>query len=98
MWNIFCLLEDLCVKTGTRFLLRDKRLFELSEFEITRVDCSLPSDRSKAVPLLQILFVSRWNVTFVLPLFVPHLSFCSFRKAVIPECGMTWSSSHILIL
>ena len=34
-----CLLVDLCVKTGTRFSLRDKRLFEISEFEITRVDC-----------------------------------------------------------
>ena len=32
-----CLLVDLCVKIGTRFLLRDKRLFEISE--ITRVDC-----------------------------------------------------------
>ena len=36
-----CLLVDLCVKTGTRFSLRDKRLFEISEFEITRVNCSL---------------------------------------------------------
>ena len=34
-----CLLADLCVQTGTRFSLRDKRLFEISEFEITRVDC-----------------------------------------------------------
>ena len=34
-----CLLVDLCIKTGTRFSLRDKRLFEISEFEITRVDC-----------------------------------------------------------
>ena len=39
--TIFCyLLVDLCVKTGTRFPLRDKRLFEISEVEITRVDCS----------------------------------------------------------
>ena len=34
-----CLLVALCVKTGTRFSLRDKRLFEISEFEITTVDC-----------------------------------------------------------
>ena len=34
-----CLSVDLCVKTGTRISLRDKRLFEISEFEITRVDC-----------------------------------------------------------
>ena len=35
----YCLLVDLCVKTGTRFSLRDKRLFAISEFEITGVDC-----------------------------------------------------------
>ena len=35
-----CLLEDLRVKTGTSFSLRDKRLFEISEVEITRVDCT----------------------------------------------------------
>ena len=38
-----CLLVDLCIKTGTRFSLRDKRLFEISEFEITRVDCNFVS-------------------------------------------------------
>ena len=27
------------LKTGTRFSLRDKRLLEITEFEITRVDC-----------------------------------------------------------
>ena len=37
--TIFCyLLLDFHVKTGTRFLLRDKRIFEISEVEITRVD------------------------------------------------------------
>ena len=37
---IFCYpLLDFHVKTGTRFLLRDKRFFEISEVEITRVDC-----------------------------------------------------------
>ena len=34
-----CLLVDLCVKIGTRFLPRDKRLFEICELEIPRVDC-----------------------------------------------------------
>ena len=33
------LLLDLHVKTGTRFSFRDKRLFEISDVEITRVDC-----------------------------------------------------------
>ena len=39
--TIFCyLFLDFHVKTGTRISLRDKRLFEISEVEITRVDCS----------------------------------------------------------
>ena len=34
--TIFCrLLVDLCIKRGTRFSLRDKRLFEINEVEIT---------------------------------------------------------------
>ena len=38
--TIFCyLMVDFYVKTGTRFSLRDKRLFEITEVEITRVDC-----------------------------------------------------------
>ena len=37
--NISHLLLDFHVSTGTRFSLRDKRLFEISEVEITRVDC-----------------------------------------------------------
>ena len=36
----FCLLLDVHVWAGTRFSLRDKRLFEMSEFEITRVNCN----------------------------------------------------------
>ena len=36
------LLLDSHVRKGTRFSLRDKRLFEISEVEITRVDCILP--------------------------------------------------------
>ena len=38
--TIFCyLMLDVYVKTGIRFSLRDKRLFEITEVEITRVDC-----------------------------------------------------------
>ena len=38
--SIFCyLFLDFHVKTGTRISLRYKRLFEISEIEITRVDC-----------------------------------------------------------
>ena len=39
--NIFYLLLDFHVLAGTRFSLRDKRLSEISEVEITRVDCIL---------------------------------------------------------
>ena len=37
--NIYNLILDFCVITRTRFSLRDKRLFEITEVEITRVDC-----------------------------------------------------------
>ena len=37
---MFCyLMLDFYVKTGMRFSLRDKRLFELTEVMITKVDC-----------------------------------------------------------
>ena len=37
---IFCyLMLDFYVKTGIRFSLQDKRLFEITEVRITRVDC-----------------------------------------------------------
>ena len=35
----YYLMLDFYVKTGFRFSLRDKRLFEIKEVEITRVDC-----------------------------------------------------------
>ena len=39
--TIFCyLMLDFYVKRRIRFSLRDKRLFEITEVEITRVDCS----------------------------------------------------------
>ena len=34
------LILDFCVITRTRFFLRDKRLFEITKVEITRVDCN----------------------------------------------------------
>ena len=34
------LMLDFYVKTRVRFSLRDKRLFEITEVEITRVDCN----------------------------------------------------------
>ena len=34
------LLQDYHVKTGTKFLFRDKRSFEISDVEVTRVNCN----------------------------------------------------------
>ena len=36
----YYLMLDFYVKTGIRFSLRDKRLFEITEVEITRVNCT----------------------------------------------------------
>ena len=36
----YYLMLDFYVKTGIRFSLRDKRLCEITEVEITRVDCT----------------------------------------------------------
>ena len=39
--TIFCyLMSNFYVETRLRFSLRDKRLFEITEVEITRVDCT----------------------------------------------------------
>ena len=39
--TLFCyLMLDLYAETRIRFSLRDKRLFEITEVEITRVDCN----------------------------------------------------------
>ena len=41
---MFCyLLLDFHVKTGTRFSLRDKQLFKIRKFEITRIYCIMLS-------------------------------------------------------
>ena len=40
----YYLMLDFYVKTGIRFSLRDKRLFEVTEVEITKVDCIMIID------------------------------------------------------
>ena len=40
----YCLMLNFYVKIGIRFSLRDKRLFEITEVEITRVDCMSSND------------------------------------------------------
>ena len=57
--TIFCnLILDFFVKTGTRFSLRDKRLFEITEVEITRVDCIF---HRKNVGFLFLLSAYLWH-------------------------------------
>ena len=55
-----CLLVDLCDKTGTRFSLRDKRLFEISGVEIPRVDCIFSFDwdaiTCSTMPFLSVVY------------------------------------------
>ena len=43
------------VKTGTRISLRNKRLFEISEVEVTRVDCIRVREKEKNICLNYIL-------------------------------------------
>ena len=38
--KFYYLMLDFYVKTGIRFFLRDKRLFEITKVKITRVDCT----------------------------------------------------------
>ena len=54
--TIFCyLLLDSHVKIGTIFSHRDNRLFEISEVEITRVDCSLSGSENFRPVVVDIL-------------------------------------------
>ena len=50
----YYLMLDFYVKTGIRFSLRDKRLFEITEVEITRVDCII-NDRVINTFLLRLI-------------------------------------------
>ena len=61
LFTIFCHLKlDFYVKTRIRFSLRDKRLFEITEVEITRVDCMLFSEKLTPVsPISNIIVFLR---------------------------------------
>ena len=54
----FYMLLDFHVKQGTRFSLRDKRLFKTSEFEIAGVNCI---STSFAAIVNKLRFISRAN-------------------------------------
>ena len=57
----YYLMLDFYVITGIRFSLRDKRLFEITEVEITRVNCVLVmlySSKRKEIPSLALELTS----------------------------------------
>ena len=58
--TIFCyLMLEFYVERGIRFSLRDKRLFEITKVEITRVDCMLYDDK-----LYMLKFITVPKTTF----------------------------------
>ena len=68
----YYLMLDFYVKTGIRFSLRDKLLFEITEVEITRVDCIMSVNTaflklSIKMPRLEmeLLFVHVYHKLFV---------------------------------
>ena len=79
----YYLMLDFYVKTGIRFSVRDKRLFEITEVEITRVDCI-----GKSVTL----HVTQFNTLSVIPPFPEIANFgtkCSMlSKVYVVENGI----------
>ena len=60
--TIFCYLKlHFYVKTGIRFSLRDKRLFEITEVEITRVNCSYCESNKKFIDCCHCMFNSKYQ-------------------------------------
>ena len=57
----YYLMLDFYVKTGIRFSLRDKRLFEITEVEITRVDCIAPVQTEDKYLLVGMIFIFKVN-------------------------------------
>ena len=53
-----------CLGKGTRFSLRDKRLFEISEIEITRVNCNYINFQSSSNRRLYMKFEENWPWNF----------------------------------
>ena len=70
--TIFCyLMLDFYVKIKIRFSLRDKRLFEMIEVEITRVDCIFYDTREYfeisvfEIPVIYCYFNKIWKINEV---------------------------------
>ena len=66
-------------RQGPDFLLRDKRLLELSEFEITRVNCILQQKKCCI------------KFTFLCSLEMLHYNFASVILCLIDTEGLDWT-------
>ena len=85
LFTIFSyLILDFYVKTRIRFSLRDKRVFEITEVEITRVDCNLLTLTVKA-PNKN---CSRRHFNFLLSSFKENEA-CFFHVNPLPSRGFT---------
>ena len=60
--NFSYLMLDFCVKTRRSFSLRNKRLFEITEVEITRVDCNLILSNCANSPGSHTLYYASWEL------------------------------------
>ena len=89
------LMLDFYVKTRIRFSLRDKRLFEITEVEITRVDCMLFSlPVLTARPVWKLSKKKRW-LTFGTVL---YLLVAKFVRCDNSSCGWSWIFINWLLL
>ena len=89
---IFCyLILDFCVKTGISFSLRDKRLFEITEVEIMRVDCMYIHIHANFICDAKISFISHSKEMLVSECVIQYTNLCIENTAPIffnfPESG-----------
>ena len=81
----YYLILDFYVKTRIRFSLRDKRFFEISEVEVTRVDCTMYKKPSSINYQFEILYTeglyTAWS-NFVLQ-FLKHFTAHKVKKVLI---------------
>ena len=90
--TIFCYrMLDFYVNTGIRFSLRDKRLFEITEVEITRVDCIIIANTGKknSVPAAYMLSLatSLTAVLFYNAGLEVTKKFCSNQRSLNYSCS-----------
>ena len=80
----YYLMLDFYVKTGIRFSLRDKRLFEITEVEITRVDCTF-KDHSSASITYELQPYFKWLFYFRNPS-IRKLSNIAIDNRIVDSC------------